>query len=250
MASYDNHGNGMPGDDNEAARKVIQTLHQLPKVKAAPDFDLRLQRRINIEQVTGKEASLLERVRQGWRVPAFAVSVLALVCVGITAYYSLMKQGISPTAPSQQQPMMRGVSDSTEKESNTQPGTSAPIVTGVKSPTLPGSNDAAAAPPPAGKKTELEVQKARPTEIEEMKETIRLDSRQDRATSVPQVEQQAGKGVLPETFKVQAKDRKTLQSTYGVSLVVDTSAADSAKRRQDSLKALQKAKQLLKQKEK
>ncbi len=249
MASYDNHGNGMPGDDSEAARKVIQKLHQLPKVKAAPDFDLRLRRRTNIEQVTGREASLLERVRQGWRVPAFAVSVLALVCVGIITYYSLMKQGISPTAPPQQ-PMMRGVSDSTEKESNTQPGTSGPIVTGVKSRTLPGSNDAAAAPTPAGKKTEPEVQEARPTENEEMKENIRLDSKQDRALSVPQVEQQAGKGVLPETFKLQTKDRRILQSTCGVSQVVDTSAADSTKRRQDSLKALQKAKQLLEQKEK
>jgi len=246
MAIYDNHDKGRHNDDNEGVKKVILTLNHLPKVKAAPDFELQLHQRINTAQVSGREILFLERIKSRWPVPAFAVSILAFLCVGVIAYYSLLNRGISPTAPLPQQPMIQASSDSAQNEAKKQysplpTGTAEEKSRSIKS--APYSSEAT-----TSKKIEPEVQEAKPVEMQESKkEIVQPGSQQNRVQFAPQFEQQAGKGIVPETFKVQTKDARMLQKTFGVSTAVDTASIDTTKQRQDSLKALQKAKQLKKQ---
>ncbi len=73
---------------------IRKALKKLPPVKAAPDFEARLKRRL-LEPA--QEAGVAWRIFSGARrVPAFAFSLVALIAVGYFSYYIFWRTAVGP----------------------------------------------------------------------------------------------------------------------------------------------------------
>ncbi len=70
-------------------------LQSLPKVGAPEDFDMRLRGRIHQEAVVEKRQSMWEKPF-GSRVPAYALTLVAILATGVVAYYALVRTGVTP----------------------------------------------------------------------------------------------------------------------------------------------------------
>src|ERR1041384_1739165 len=84
---------GINGKSEEPIRRALK---KLPQVKAAPDFEARLQRRLN-----EPERHEGGRTRFGFipfRVPALGYSLVALVLVGVVSYYMFWRTGVVPVS--------------------------------------------------------------------------------------------------------------------------------------------------------
>jgi len=73
---------------------VRRVLKNLPPVKATPDFEARLQRRLS-EPERPREYAWWNFIFPA-RIPAFGYSLLALAAVGIVSYYMFWRSGIAP----------------------------------------------------------------------------------------------------------------------------------------------------------
>lgn len=82
---------------DEEQNPVRRALNSLPDVRASKDFEMRLNRRIGKEDKVTLRQSIWERLF-GSRVPAYALSLAAIVAVGLVAYYAFMRSGITPAA--------------------------------------------------------------------------------------------------------------------------------------------------------
>jgi hypothetical protein len=87
---------GQPDPDEH--RDLRRFLKELPKVEAAPDFELRLRRRITSESPSPA------RVPGRIGIPAFAYSLLTLVVVTVVSYYMFFRQAEAPVVPLQAPP--------------------------------------------------------------------------------------------------------------------------------------------------
>jgi hypothetical protein len=74
--------------NEEQNNSVRKTLQSLPKVEASGDFEQRLRTRLSEGQQHGpaKHSTLIG----SWRIPAYAISVLAVAAIGIVTYYSVI----------------------------------------------------------------------------------------------------------------------------------------------------------------
>lgn len=74
--------------DNENPEWLRKQLRELPPVNPSPDFELRLQRRIN-ELHTRRGQRLSERIRDLIRIPTFNVGLVTLIVVGVISLLML-----------------------------------------------------------------------------------------------------------------------------------------------------------------
>lgn len=82
----------------EGQDPLRRALKRLPPVKAAPDFEARLQRRLG-EPDRGEERGLAWRkFIPAMRMPAFGYSLLAIVAVGFVSYYMFRRTEVAPPA--------------------------------------------------------------------------------------------------------------------------------------------------------
>src|ERR1041384_6849581 len=84
---------GINGKSEEPIRRALK---KLPQVKAAPDFEARLQRRLN-----EPERHEGGRTRFGFisfRVPALGYSLVALVLVGVVNHFMFWRTGVVPVS--------------------------------------------------------------------------------------------------------------------------------------------------------
>ena len=100
----DNEQHGEP--DSEGGRqkrlanegeKVKRTLQSAPRIKAAPDFEERLFRRIEAERNETRKPSFLGSLFTAWRVPSIAYSIATLVILGVVVYTAFFRSGSLPT---------------------------------------------------------------------------------------------------------------------------------------------------------
>ncbi|MDI6780434.1 MAG: hypothetical protein QME25_09690 [Bacteroidota bacterium] len=83
-------------DKNNDAEKIRRVLKNLREVKTDEEFELRLKRRLTWEK-KHKQFDFVGRYFNQHRVPVYAVSVVALIAIGIVSYYSFFRSGIVPT---------------------------------------------------------------------------------------------------------------------------------------------------------
>lgn len=75
-------------DSDEKIRKIFS---KLDKVEVTEDFEIRLRRQIYSK--TGFVKSFFYK----YRIPALAVSMLAVIIVGVISYYTIFRIGITPS---------------------------------------------------------------------------------------------------------------------------------------------------------
>jgi hypothetical protein len=71
--------------------EISRRLKDLPRVKASPDFEARLQRKIASSGKERERKSLFDVLFFPRRVPVFATSILALFAVSVISYYVFVK---------------------------------------------------------------------------------------------------------------------------------------------------------------
>lgn len=74
------------GDERHPVRKILKTL---PKVHARHDFEFRLRKRITGEERPATPSG--DRMMVSRHVPAYALSLVALLSAGVVAYFSLIR---------------------------------------------------------------------------------------------------------------------------------------------------------------
>ncbi len=81
-------------DDN-----IPKLLRKLRSVKASDNFEMRLKRRISSVDDQKKYNFVFVPIRifSQYRLPAYAVSILAIFAVGVISYYAFFQTGIKPT---------------------------------------------------------------------------------------------------------------------------------------------------------
>lgn len=81
-------------DDN-----IPKLLRKLRSVKASDNFEMRLKRRISSADDQKKYNFVFVPIRifSQYRLPAYAVSILAIFAVGVISYYAFFQTGIKPT---------------------------------------------------------------------------------------------------------------------------------------------------------
>lgn len=89
-------------DDDDSLRRLMKNL---PRVKAAADFEARLQHRILEEDERHGILGFLKSPFPSKRIPAFAYSLIALISVGIVSYYIYLRVGVSPIVPTESIPL-------------------------------------------------------------------------------------------------------------------------------------------------
>ena len=80
---------------DEEKNPVRRVLKSLPEVRASEGFEMRLQRRIRqVGRETEDQAG--EKKLLGLHIPSYALSLTVIVVVGLVAYYSLLRRGLTP----------------------------------------------------------------------------------------------------------------------------------------------------------
>ncbi|HZY09757.1 MAG TPA: hypothetical protein VFF29_01255 [Bacteroidota bacterium] len=102
-----------PKDDHFLHR----LMKSLPRVKASPDFEARLQRRILEESKSRGIFGLFTKTSSLMRLPAFAYSLIALISVGLGSYYIYLRVGVSPIVPSESIPSNQQYENETKQKS-------------------------------------------------------------------------------------------------------------------------------------
>jgi hypothetical protein len=82
-----------PGAADDPIRRALK---QLPPVKAAPDFEARLHRRLGETERPEEDVRWWQRIFTPARIPAFGYSLMALVAVGFVSYYLFWHSGVAP----------------------------------------------------------------------------------------------------------------------------------------------------------
>ncbi|MBI5214937.1 MAG: hypothetical protein HY960_04235 [Ignavibacteriae bacterium] len=83
---------------------VSKLLKDLPRVKASPDFEARLHRRIVSSKEESERKSLFDILFFPRRVPVFATSILALLAVSVISYVVFMKNRDESASTTPQHP--------------------------------------------------------------------------------------------------------------------------------------------------
>jgi hypothetical protein len=89
----------MTPDNKNNGDKIPKLLKKLSSVKASDDFEMRLRRRILTKQTEGNRKSkfkLLE-IFSAYPLPAYSLSFLTIIGVGMLSYYAFIRKGITPT---------------------------------------------------------------------------------------------------------------------------------------------------------
>lgn len=81
-------------DYEEERNPIRKVLKSLPKVHASDDFELRLKRRLN--QGEFEKTSLSDILFSPKRVPAYSLSLIAIVMTSVIIYYSIIRTGVAP----------------------------------------------------------------------------------------------------------------------------------------------------------
>ncbi|HEY6191135.1 MAG TPA: hypothetical protein VI215_02280 [Bacteroidota bacterium] len=81
---------------DDPSDRIKRALKNLPPVKAAPDFEARLQRRLDEPERREANARWWQKIFTPERVPAFGYSLMALVAVGFVSYYMFWRSGMTP----------------------------------------------------------------------------------------------------------------------------------------------------------
>lgn len=86
-------------NSNRDDDKILGLLRKLRSVKAADNFEMRLKRRISSAEDQKKYKFVLVpfSIFSQYRLPAYAVSILAIFAVGVISYYAFFQTGIKPT---------------------------------------------------------------------------------------------------------------------------------------------------------
>ena len=83
-----------PNHTNGKEHPIRKALKVLPRIKAAPDFELRLQRRLGSTKRDRWQETLLVRYISGFRIPVYAYSLLLIIAIGFFFYYVLHERDI------------------------------------------------------------------------------------------------------------------------------------------------------------
>jgi hypothetical protein len=247
---YDSEIDGRNSDSREELGRIAQSLRDLPRVKAAPDFEQRLHEKIGRAGAQETQGVLIPKLRkQRWQVPAFVLTVLAFVCVGVISYYMFLNRGVGPAAPILERSPI-GAGGDTTKSISPKHGDAKPS----------GAAQEEAQPPPAtsisiesprAKKVEMEQKVTLPNRMEESKENLESGIEKDRLLVAPQLQKSEGKNAVePESFKAETIDTKTQQRALGVNSALIEVHRDTTKQKQDSVKASQRSGQSKNPKEK
>jgi hypothetical protein len=88
----------MSDTDDDSEEKVRKALRDLPRVRAKPDFEQRLARKIakNVRQDV-RQDSILSYLTS--RIPTSAYSAAGLVVLAIVSYYAFFRSGAIPPPP-------------------------------------------------------------------------------------------------------------------------------------------------------
>lgn len=79
-------------DDETLRRRLKESQH----VKASPDFEARLQRRLNEARKVSSLQALLEKLGMQPRFPAYGYSIVTVLLVSVVSYYVFFRSGIAP----------------------------------------------------------------------------------------------------------------------------------------------------------
>ncbi|MBI1805438.1 MAG: hypothetical protein HYR76_00110 [Ignavibacteria bacterium] len=251
------------GDD-----KLRKVLRDVPTVNASPDFEERLQRRINEGGSGKKVTSIFGQLLAPRRIPVFAYSLLTVIVVGVFSYYMFFRTNVTsvdqirqipsvdekakPTVPAVPQ-LQQGIDEShstgqvifKDKELEYKPDLAIPLKTQSKvSQEYKRKIDQPVeerdeAERPEDKRMKTEAQQAAP-----MREEV----------SGSQVEKAAPTQMLQQTgaqdITVPMKKQHVQQRTYNYSVQSQHSSALSDSLRKDSLQRVQREVQMLQQKAK
>lgn len=83
-------------EDEDPVRRVLKSA---PRIQAPEDFEMRLKRRIEEAKappLAGEGTSWWETIFAPRRMPAYALSGIAVVAAGFIAYYALIRTGAAP----------------------------------------------------------------------------------------------------------------------------------------------------------
>ncbi len=92
-------------NQDEKQNPVRRVLKSLPTVSAKEDFETRLRRRIAGKAEAPESESAWEKMF-GSRVPAYALSLAAVIAVGLVAYYAFLRTGDGPSDDMESKPAM------------------------------------------------------------------------------------------------------------------------------------------------
>jgi hypothetical protein len=89
----------MNADNKNKVDKIPKLLKKLSSVKAPDDFEMRLRSRILAGQTEGstKPKFKLSEIFTAYPLPAYSLSFLTIIAVGVLSYYAFIRTGISPT---------------------------------------------------------------------------------------------------------------------------------------------------------
>jgi len=90
----------MAVDNKNNHEKVRKFLKKLSSVKASDDFELRLKRRILSIQTDNerKFKFKISGIFSTYPLPAYSMSLLTIIAVGLISYYAFIRTGITPTS--------------------------------------------------------------------------------------------------------------------------------------------------------
>ncbi len=91
---------------NEEYPELRKLLKSLPKKAASPDFEMRLQQRINEGKSTLPEKGFAEKEFSPFRIPTFAFSLMTLIVVGTIAYYAYVRNPEVQQLPEKEIPVL------------------------------------------------------------------------------------------------------------------------------------------------
>lgn len=250
----------MNNNNDEEKNPVRKLLKDLPEMKASPDFEQRLQRRI-VQEETAKEVRILGKLFRPRYVPVFSYSLVALVAVGVVSYYVFMRTEMHPPSS---MPLREPSAPAEQKtgvpSQNAQPQSEDKAAENNQDPSIKGGFNRRDVPVKSDRKVSLKQREEKPS-VSETKDAEELNSAQsiqfgDNATG------DAGQLNKLQNNEAVRVESLTQPSTTGSTQMFNTpqvqnkrasylravSLLDSLK--QDSLRKAQKQLQLQQQKAK
>lgn len=259
---------GASNHSDDRDDKLRRALKDMPAVHASPDFEQRLQRRINEEELGGRTEGFFRKLFSPRRIPVVAYSLLTIVVVGVFSYYMFFRTDVSsidesrtlPTVDEKTKPTLPVVPQlkqgSVESQSNAQPITKGKELQGKPVVPVPFNTES---------RISLEKKERIDQPVEDRDEAERsADSRvkMDAMQSAPtredaggiQVESGAPAQMMPQTevqdkaapFKKESAQRRA----YRYSALAPSSQAVVDSLRKDSLQRVQRELQIFQQRSK